>query len=237
MGNFLFQAAATIGYAKQHGLDFTVPVKPTDRRYPVYLPHLVNANYDPSFPTVTLKEKVFHHHEIEFREEWRHGHNIVLDGYWQSEKYFKEIRDDILKLFAFRWSSKPGVVSVHVRRGDYLRWREKHPPVGAEWIQRAMDGFQGYRFRFFSDDIPWCKKMFGHQKHCSFSEGQNEISDLEEMSSCEHHVCSASTYSWWGAYLDRNVFKKVVIPRLWFVPGWNNVDPKDIVPSEWIKLP
>jgi len=237
MGNFLFQAAATIGYARHYGLDFTMPAGPwPPRNDPVYLPHLVNESYDPRLPATFVKESVFHYHEIPFKEEWIEGQNIILDGYWQSERYFKDIRGEILTLFGFGWMLVEGMVSVHVRRGDYLKWVKKHPKVPAEWITRVMSEFPGYQFKFFSDDIPWCKKMFGHRKDCSFSEGKNEVEDLENMSWCEHQICSASTFSWWGAWLNRNPKKRVIMPKKWFVDGWGGADTKDVVPPEWERL-
>ncbi len=235
MGNFLFQAAAAIGYAKRHGLEFTVPKVPNlPRLDPVYLPHLVHPDYSPN-SFIAVEEEVFHYHEIPFKEEWRE-HTIVLHGYWQSEKYFQEFREEILKLFAFPWECCKGYVSVHVRRGDYLRWRKKHPPVGKDWYSRAMEQFKGSHFRFFSDDIPWCQQNFGHREDCSFSVGQNEVEDLIRGSQCEHHICSASTFSWWQAWLNTNPAKRIIIPRLWFVPGWNNANTKDVVPESWVKL-
>ncbi len=237
MGNFLFQAAATIGYARRHGLEFTVPAKPYPPRYdPVYLSHLVHPKFDGLMPSVTVKEKAFHYHDIEFKEEWRDGRTIMLEGYWQSEKYFKEIRSEILALFGFRWRFHPGSVSVHVRRTDYLKWKKKHPPVPKEWIEKAMGLFPGARFVFFSDDTNWCVREFGHRDDCTFSVGQGEVEDLERISSCEHHICSASTFSWWGSWLNQNSNKRVIIPKPWFVSGWGGHDIKDIVPPEWERL-
>lgn len=238
MGNFLFQAAATIGYARRHNLQFTMPSKPyPPRGDPVYLQHLVHPRFDPMMPSMTIKEQVFHYHDIEFREEWRDGRTIMLEGYWQSEKYFKDIRNEILALFAFEWSLSPGMVSVHVRRTDYLKWKKKHPRVPKAWIQTAMGQFSNdHVFIFFSDDMEYCKTAFGNRGDVMFSEGQDEVEDLRRMSCCEHHICSASTFSWWAAWLNRNPGKRIIMPKLWFVPGWGGHDTKDIVPPEWERL-
>jgi hypothetical protein len=95
-----------------------------------------------------------------------------------------------------------------------------------------MNKFPGYHFIFFSDDIPWCIQTFGHRKDVTFSAGRKEMEDLQYMSTCEHHVCSASTFSWWGMWLNRNPNKRVIFPKLWFTPNWGGLDTKDIVP-EW----
>jgi len=112
----------------------------------------------------------------------------------------------------------------------------KHPPVTKEWYERAMEQFPGAEFLFFSDDIEWCKTTFGARSDCRFSEGLDEESDLEKMSGCEHHICSASTFSWWGAWLNQNVEKQVIMPAHWITSGWANLDTSDIVPPEWERL-
>lgn len=236
MGNFLFQAAAAMGYAWRHGMEFTLPNTTRDPVHnPIYLQHLVNPWWDESLPQVVIDEKTHGYQELPFQEDWR-GKNIILNGYWQSEKYFLSFRDRILEAFGYPWILRREVVSVHVRRGDYLRLTQKHPPVPKEWYEEAMRKFPGYRFCFYSDDIAWCEETFGHRDDVSFSKGQDEEQDLISMSCCEHHICSASTFSWWGAWLNRNDEKHIIIPRLWFQPGYRKTDTKDIVPETWERL-
>ncbi len=235
MGNFLFQAACAIAYARKHGLEFTVPNETDNPKgNPIYLQHLVNPNYNPRLTQVKLTENNLYHQPLKFDESWR-SRNIILDGYWQSEKYFKDIRNEVIKAFGFPWSPRVGYVSVHVRRGDYLKLIKKHPPVGYDWITKAMNLFKGSEFIFFSDDIQWCKDKFGHREDCQFSHGTPEY-DLVQMSCCEHHICSASTFAWWGAWLNQNPTKRVVMPREWFVQGYQGLITRDIVPSEWLRL-
>lgn len=237
MGNFLFQAATAIGYAMRHGMEFTLPTTTNDAYdNPIYLQHLVNPAFNSRLPEIRIKEKTHAYQNLPFEEAWR-GHNIILDGYWQSEKYFKEFREDILRLFAFPYKKMAGVVSVHVRRGDYLVLTKKHPPVSIEWMLKAMGLFPGFKFMFFSDDIAWCKDTFKHRDDCTFSEGKNIPTDLEWMSCCEHNICSASTYSWWGAWLNQNPDKRIVIPDWWFQPSHKKFcDTSDIVPADWERL-
>lgn len=236
-GNFLFQAAAAMGYAWRHGLEYTLPnttLKP--KHNPIYLQHLVNPKFNPEWPQEVLTEPTHAYQELPFKEEWRAGRNIILDGYWQSEKYFKEYRNSIIRDFGFEWKPMPGFVSVHVRRGDYLtikrNGRFKHPPVPASWLMDAMQTFPGHHFIFFSDDIQWCQSVFGRRKDVTFSVGKSEVQDLVAMSHCEHHICSCSTFSWWGMYLNQNPHKRVVFPKNWFSPGWGGLDTSDIIP-EW----
>ena len=237
-GNVLFQAAATIGYALRHDLDFTVPTKTHDAKWcPIYLTHLANPKYDPTLPEVRVVERGHAYQQIPFQESWR-GKNIVLDGYWQSEKYFEECREKILELFNYPWVPHKGTVSVHVRRGDYVQLAHKHPPVSVEWYNYAMEQFNGYNFRFFSDDIPYCHAHWGNHPNCSFSSGRSpEEQDLAEMSSCEHHISSASTFSWWSAWLNQNPNKRIIIPKRWFSDAEElKCNTKDIVPESWERI-
>ena len=240
MGNFLFQAACAIAYAQKHGLEYTLPNTTNDPKWnPIYLQHLVHPEFNDNLPCVFVTERRFNYQELPFKEEWR-SKNIILDGYWQSEKYFKDYRDQILQSFRFPWSPVSGVVSVHVRRGDYLTIRRhgklKHPPVPKEWIERAMREFPGVLFHFFSDDIAWCDEQFGDRSDVKFSSGMNEVADLIGMSCCEHHICSASTFSWWGAWLNQNPNKRIIMPKHWLSPGWGGLDTSDVVPPEWERM-
>lgn len=235
-GNVLFQAATGLALALKYEVEFSVPNRTNDNYWnPLYLQHLVNPKWENGREDVLVNENGVHeYHEIEWKGEWR-DKQVVLDGYWQSEKYFKEYRKEILYLFNFPYEKKEGYVSCHVRRGDYLHLRDKHPEVPKEWYENAMSLFPAHKFKFFSDDIAWCKQEFGHRSDCEFSTNTNEVDDLIDASHSEHDIISSSTFGWWIAYLNRNENKKVYIPKLWFTGGYS-VNDKDIVPDWMTKL-
>ena len=236
MGNFLFQICATIGYALKHGQEFSIPNHTSNPHWnPIYCQHLVNPNYIQHKEDVLLNENGMQYQEIEWRDEWK-DKQVVLNGYWQSEKYFKEYRNELLYLLNFPYEKKENYVSIHVRRGDYLHLRNKHPEVSKEWYLEAMRLFPDYKFKFFSDEIDWCRKEFAERSNCEFSTNRGEVADLIEMSCCEHNINSSSTFSWWGAWLNKNENKKIITPKKWFQDGWMNMDTKDVVPENWIKL-
>lgn len=234
-GNVLFQAATAIAYALDHEMPYTVPNKTDDPKHnPLYLQHLVDPKFNPKLPEIKIVEKGHNFQVLPFQEAWRNS-NIILDGYWQTEKYFKHRRNEIIQAFGYPWESLPGFVSVHVRRTDYLRLQKKHPLVRKEWIDTQMERFPGYHFIFFSDDTPWCEENYGKRKDVTVHKGTVE-QDLIKMSCCTHHICSASTFSWWSAWLNRYPNKQVYIPKQWFGVGHGNLDTSDIVPPEWHKV-
>lgn len=236
-GNVLFQAACAVGLALKHGVEFSVPNRTNDNYFnPLYLQHLVNPKWVQGREDVIINENGVHQYrEIEWKQEWN-DLQVVLDGYFQSEKYFQEYRDEILYLFNFPYEKKEGYVSVHVRRTDYLNLRDKHPEVTKQWYENAMSLFPGYKFKFFSDDIPYCKQEFGDRSDCEFSTNTNEVDDMTEASCCEHQISSASTFAWWISYLNRNENKIVYIPKLWFVEGFGGLDTSDLVPDWMTKI-
>lgn len=236
MGNFLFMAANCIAYAMRNNMDFSIPYKTNDGFWnPIYLSHLIHPNYKQGQEDVLINQPFFHYAPIEFKEEWR-DKQVILNGYYQSEKWFEDYRTDILFLFNYPYEKKEGYVAVHVRRGDYIFLVHKHPPVTKAWYESAMSMFHGMKFIFYSDDIRWCKDNFGNRSDCEFSSGNIE-QDLIDGSCCEHQIISASTYGWWMAWLNRNEKKKVYIPEKWFTDGWDGLETKDVVPDWMNKLP
>lgn len=236
MGNYLFEAATAIGLALKNGVEFSVPNRTHDNFHcPIYLQHLINPNFVQGRADIIIEEKNFHYDPIEYKKEWD-GLQVMIRGYWQSPLYFQDYREQILRLFNYRYHKSCDWVSVHVRRGDYVNLRNKHPEVTLEWYEEAMAMFPGSNFLFLSDDIQYCIDNFSHRSDCFFRRVGDIEQDLIDGSCCEHNIISASTYGWWMGWLNRNPDKKVVLPKLWFQPGWDNADTSTIIPPEWIKL-
>lgn len=248
LGNELFQYAAVIGYAQKHGIDWSIPRRSTDPVWnPTHFSHLFNEKWNEGREDVLLNEVwnlSMHYQEIPFRKEWS-GLQIILNGYWQSPKYFDHCRDLVIKTFDYPWEFKKGICSIHVRRGDYLLYPTKHPVVTVEYLRKAIrfiiDNKKIKRFKFFSDDIAWCVSCGINLEFpdCDFeySTGNNETQDLIEMSCCEHNIISNSTMSWWAAELNQNPNKVVVVPQIenWFGPD-NKLSVKDLYRDHWVQI-
>lgn len=231
LGNNLFQIAACIGYAQKHNVEWGIHKGYVERGFNVnqvdrFLPWLPDRN---GWQFKAYNEPCFNYRDIPF-----HPHGVRLVGFWQSERYFDNAKDQVRKWI--KVPKKTGMedyVSVHVRRGDYVQHSSGFPPITVDYIGQALAHFPGKKIMFFSDDIEWCKIHF---KNCEYSEGLNEWEDLTLMASCGGHVISNSTLAWWGAWLGEG---KTVAPHWlnWFGPSNpHNQNTFDLLPKEWIQI-
>lgn len=174
-------------------------------------------------------------------------------GYWQSEKYFKDIETKVRKSFSFKLkliSNKnlslaktirgTNSVSIHVRRGDYLMeigW----DTCNLEYYNKAIKYIEQIlphcTFYVFSDDILWCMKNLTNKYnfiYVDWNKGNDSWQDMYLMSQCKHNIIANSTFSWWGAWLNNNPQKIVITPSIWF--NDRNPNDCDIIPDNWIKM-
>jgi len=178
--------------------------------------------------------------------------NVYLIGYFQSEKYFIDIRKDLLKQFKFKnktnsknkkiieETKKTNSVSIHIRRGDYVSNKNAsnfHGLQGMNYYKKALrvidSKIKDPRYFVFSDDIDWCKKNLAI-KNTIFVSNKKGSEDLRIMASCKHNIIANSSFSWWGAWLGENDDKVVISPKSWFKS--READSSDIIPSRWQKI-
>jgi hypothetical protein len=176
-----------------------------------------------------------------------------LNGYYQTEKYFKDIREDILKIFKFKNEfSKSGdeyldsvregkkLVSLHIRRGDYTLYPDHHPTCDLEYYRKSIEeikkiGGEDFKAIVFSDDKNWClsnmKGIIG--ENFIVSEIDNPYTELYMMTKCDYHIIANSSFSWWGSWLSNS--KLTIAPSRWF----GSLIPKnteDVYCENWIKI-
>jgi hypothetical protein len=175
------------------------------------------------------------------------GKNIEFYGYFQSSKNFYGFDDDIRNLFKpnvsfFEKISKKfpkldfsNSVSLHIRRGDYLKIPKILPPLDVSYYENCINKIDYYENIFvFSDEISWAKQNLKF-KNLIFVEGLEDYEELWMMSLCKINIMSNSTFSWWGSFLNSNKDKKVFVPNIWFGPnGEKNFN--DLYESDWEKI-
>ncbi len=182
---------------------------------------------------------------------------IYLAGFWQSEKYFKDIRNVLLKEFSLRESftkvsqliadniqGSKNSVSLHVRRGDFVESEQNLHIYGSycdqNYYNRALTFLAKERDTLsvfvFSDDVEWVRKniIIPHDTTYISETESPDYERLALMSLCDLHIIANSTFGWWGSWLDNKPGKIVIGPSVW-IPG-QNLSVDDILPVEWIRM-
>lgn len=247
LGNYMFQIAAAHSLAIDNNTDSIFSINnfmKVHKHLSEYTDNIFRfVNFGPNVRYFRAYNEVgFDYSPIPFVE------NLLLRGYFQSEKYFKHNREQILSMFSPTEEEinyiegKYGdllsneTCSIHIRRGDYLKLQAHHPVCSMEYYNEAINRMTGVtHFLIFSDDIEWCKANFVGDEYV-FIENEKDVIDLHMMSLCKNNIIANSSFSWWGAWLNRNENKLVITPSKWFGPAKANFNTKDIYPEEWVKI-
>lgn len=200
-----------------------------------------------------LQEKDFRYNEIPKINE-----NFMLFGYFQSYKYFNDYFDKILEIIKIESFKKTireknielftnDTISMHFRLGDY-KHLSVHNIMSINYYIDALSEIikktkkDNFTVIFFCEDgdIEDVKNKINkiNQTHtnCIFKRGKGE--DWEElilMSLCNHNIIANSSFSWWGAYLNKNPAKVVCRPKNWFSENYSK-NTSDLCPDNWIKI-
>jgi hypothetical protein len=238
LGNQLFQIASTIGIANDNKTNYSFP----NWSYNNYLKNPLPILEGDVIQQIT-------HDDFCYKNFNTNGISTDIFGYLQSYKFFNKVNiKEIFELkeehLSYRDKYKlDNSVSIHVRRTDYLSNTHVYPLLSIDYYKRAISeldslGIKDYVVYVFSDDIEWCRDNLNFIENIYFISEYNEIVELYMMSECSHNIISNSTFSWWSAYLNKNLNKKVICPSTWF----NNCDEiknfiyDDLIPNEWIKI-
>jgi hypothetical protein len=175
--------------------------------------------------------------------------NVKLIGHFQSEKYFINYKNEILDLFEIDNKTKNNLLekyndiinqdtcSIHVRRGDYIGLPNHHPTQSIDYYKNAIKLIgEDKHYLIFSDDIKWCKENLDFIKNKTFISDNIDYEDLYLMSMCKNNIIANSTFSWWGAWLNKNENKQVIIPSKWFGDAYSSFKTEDLYCNNWIKL-
>lgn len=175
-----------------------------------------------------------------------------LMGWWQSEKYFAEVKEKVREAFTFKnlnlsetmkiyaeSMKNSNSVSVHIRRGDYLQVDEVYGGICTEeYYEKAMqkmrEEMSDCHFFIFTNDVPWVKEHM-QGEDITVVEGNDEDAgyiDMYLMTCCKHYILANSSFSWWGCYLNPSKNKKVIAPKTWA----NGRDCRDVYTDEMEKL-
>lgn len=229
MGNQMFQYATLYSIAKTRGYEFGVP-------YQLKSPNkYLNFYLNECFPNLSAKDcssSILMHVAKEHNFEYNAGifgipDNTDIIGYFQSEKYFKNYKNEILKEFNFseniqekandiRSLTKDQVISVHLRLGDYKNLSDRHPICSIEYYKKALEKLPEDLLIFaFSDEPNIAKNLFDSlNRKYHLVDINDQFTEMCLMTKCDYHVIANSSFSWWGSWLSNS--KKTIAPGVWF---------------------
>ena len=241
-GNQMFQYAALFSIAQENNSSLIIPDSVERHDFPL------KGRYEilEAFPNLSAKlespEKLSSETRAQYRERGFSYDpnfrlikpNIDLHGYFQSEMYFKEYREQLLHEFKFSksiessskekiddiktFTGNSGLCAVHIRRGDYQNNPEYHTNLSGEYynaaVQHMVSTFENVQPVIFSDDVEWCQNNL--PAGMVYSGAESQFQDMCMMSLCDYHIIANSSFSWWGSWLSES--KRTIAPKQWFGP-------------------
>jgi hypothetical protein len=248
LGNMLFQIATTYSLSLRDNKEFFCDSNMT------IIPHHHYSHYkDNIFRKIKFKNNVedldsfYSENGFNYNPIPKFTGNVRLRGYFQSEKYFLDYRNEILDLFEpneetkikiddfFSEFSNKRTCSIHVRRGDYVGIQNYHCLQEIDYYKKSIEMIGiDTTFLIFSDDIDWCKDNFYFLDNKIFITGFSDHEQLYLMSICNDNIIANSTFSWWGAWMNKNDNKKVISPKKWFGDSNQHLNVKDVYCNNWL---
>lgn len=241
LGNNLFQIANVLSIAHKVNSNFILPentwcghrgIRPVDLSIFSYNFHRGDFETENTF-----NETQFNYVPIDVSD------NLKVSGFYQSWKYFEDIKhklldtyftpSDIVKDGLLKYNISNKSLGISVRRGDYLMLQNNHCVLSTEYYQQTINEYfldNTDEIYIFSDDIEWCRNVFGNSVHYV----QDYIGvQLFLMSKMKHLILSNSTFAWWGAYLNQNN-GLIIAPDPWFGPDNQHMNTSDLYYPSWI---
>lgn len=178
--------------------------------------------------------------------------NAYYEGNWESISYLLPIKDELLRTFShpvpseenasyIKKMSDEASVGIHVRRGDYLQHPNFAGVCELDYYKKAIseilsDG-EMHCFYIFSNDMQWCRDNImplvqGNEiVFMTENTGKNSCWDMFLMTYCRDLIIANSTFSWWGAFLNK-MDGRIIAPKKWM----NREAKFDIWSPDWIKV-
>ena len=259
-GSQMPQYASLVAISKKTGLDILFVKEYIEQRWgfplgepfkaPINVLHITNIDsvdiYDVEIDSTQTVDKRLLHLDSNL--------NYNISGIFNTYDIFHPIQEEIVELFTFKDEIKEFcldyisqikqedevLVSIHFRRGDYLQVSSLN--LSLEYYQEAVNTIQSLfpnqkiKYLIFSNEIEWVKENF-KLDNCVYVDGLDRFKDMCLMTLCDHNIIANSTFSWWGAYLNQNLNKKIICPYnyLNYIP-LNNIINGKYFPKEWISI-
>ena len=180
--------------------------------------------------------------------------DCYFEGYWMSPKYFEFCRNEIIEAFEFapfnteqnkHFAELLGAdhsVSIHIRRGDYINAPNLKDICTLDYYRKSITEAKKHipqpTFCMFFNDQEWCvenlKDVLGNAEmhFVTNNKGRESYRDMQLMSLARCNILANSSFSWWGAFLNRRQDQIVYVPSRWV----NNLDDRDAYVEDWHKI-
>ena len=183
-------------------------------------------------------------------------------GYWPFGEYIYKIEEILMHNFSFppiygkenillaEDIEKHNSVSIHIRRGDYLKFRNTFAEVTLDYYNNAIRYIEQHvenpKYYIFSDDAEWCKTelkkirlLEDNATYISWNSGDKSYRDMQLMSLCKNNIIANSGFSSWAAILNQNKDKIVIEPKCYFTKEWIEANDPEFCKyqnNNWIQI-
>lgn len=215
LGNMMFQISAGISLSLELNTDYYYTYNNWNSSTNHKIDHYPNTIFKNIKKLENLNNLEYFVYEDSIYKEIIKKDNLLLDGYFQSEKYFLKHKEHIKSIFSVDTIEKyKDYCFIHIRRGDYLKFQHVHPVISDEYYLNALKYIKSNKIVVLTDDKEYIKNhnIF---KDFEISNSNTDLDDLSIMKSCSEAIIGNSTFSWWGSYLSNNN-NLTIAPKKWF---------------------
>jgi hypothetical protein len=191
----------------------------------------------------------------ELFEKFNFQKDYYFMGHWMNMRYFDGYENRIKALFQLKdkdfyqtgearemLDSDYDTVSVHIRRGDYLS-SEFMEKIEMDYYNKALEVIRtkvpNPFLYIFTNDPDWVRDEFNYQIPyvlVSGNKGSDSYKDMMLMSLCKHNIIANSSFSWWGAFLNKNKDAIIISPAKWYSAIEKNTHVHNMIPEKWTRL-
>jgi len=246
LGNQIFQFALLFGLHKLHGYEIHLPLNNGCEFWKCFdIKNIKLYDYLIRDDVNTFKETLGYNNYDDC--VLQQPDNTEFYGYFQSYLYFDRYRSELIDCLNFHndiieksdnilSGFKGPLISIHVRRGDYIDHPQWGDLIKEGYYEKAIEDINdSEEVLVFSDDIDFIKDYFKTNKNFNIID-EDEYVSLCMMTKCERHIIANSSFSWMGAYLSGK--DNVTCPETWLpslFPKPNDIQ-KDITKQCWNKI-
>jgi hypothetical protein len=258
LGNQFFQLAAGYAYALDVGAEFVVPDLKNHHEHNV--PHNMARLYSYIKPFIARnisqeKTQIWQQPSFMYEPIPKGMKNVLLKGFFQSEKFFVHRKDEIREVFSPPKHIKEALLSrysiltsgkytVGVQVRDYQAEQPEgkfHPTLSFGYYERAMSSFpKDAVFIVSTNNEAYArvvtKKFADRAIYLTSTKGEDHIDHFYILYFCKGFITANSSFGWWASWLANATKNAVIMPAEWFAFPYSNGMARDIYPQNCTKM-